>query len=266
MCNKYFMIEYRLKQMPQGLAEILEEAEMFVGEEVFKGETTYLIYSYDDISDILNELNIEYTSTHADETGWEDKWKEYIQEDWLTDDVFFIFEPKTFDDGRKTIYINPALAFGTGAHPTTKVAARLLQTVSEGNTVLDIGSGSGILAILASKSGATEVEAFDIDEQALPNCRENIENNGCTNIKAWAGELTDIADDKQYDVICANIISSVLLSLNDKVVKHTAKYIVYSGILISEYDEVVAKMLKEGYSVDEYLEIAEWCGVRFKKG
>ncbi len=266
MCNIYYMIEYRLLNMPQGLAELLEEAEIFVAEEEFKGEKSYLIYSYDDISDILNELNIEYTSTHAEETGWEDKWKEYIKEDWLTDNVYFIFEPKSFEDGRKTIYINPALAFGTGAHATTKIAARLLEKVSTGNTVLDIGTGSGILAILASKSGATHVEAFDIDEQALPNCIENINNNNCDNIKAWAGELSDIKQENTYDVICANIISSVLLTLNDKIISHANKYIVYSGILISESKEVIEKLSVDGFVVDEYLEMNEWCGVRLRKG
>ena len=76
------MIEYRLQLLPDALRMILEEAEAFIGEEEFKGQKTYLIYSSDDISDILKELNIPFESKDTEETGWQEKWKEYIQEDY----------------------------------------------------------------------------------------------------------------------------------------------------------------------------------------
>ena len=134
-----FMIEYRLNTLPDVLRMLLEEAEAFIGEEEFQGKTTYLIYSEDDITDILRELDITFESKNTEETNWQEKWKEYIQEDYLTEDIFFVFEKnKAFDDNRRTLYINPSLAFGTGAHPTTKIAAQLLSRCIKGKTMLDV--------------------------------------------------------------------------------------------------------------------------------
>ncbi len=258
------MIEYRLQILPDALRLLLEEAEAFIGEEEFKGQKTYLIYSSDDISDILNELGIPFESKDAEETGWQEKWKEYIQEDYLTDDIYFIFEKdKTFEDNRRTLYINPSLAFGTGAHPTTKIAARLLSKVCSGKSILDVGTGSGILAIAASMDGAKHIDAFDIDPMSLDNCLENIKNNNCSNIDAWTGDIADIKD-KSYDIVCANIISSVLLVLKDNINRLTTEYVIYSGILESEFDNIKDELCK-GYQIDERITINEWTGVRLKK-
>lgn len=258
------MIEYRLQILPDALRLLLEEAEAFIGEEEFKGQKTYLIYSSDDISDILNELGIPFESKDTEETGWQEKWKEYIQEDYLTDDIYFIFEKdKTFEDNRRTLYINPSLAFGTGAHPTTKIAARLLSKVCSGKSILDVGTGSGILAIAASMNGAKRIDAFDIDPMSLDNCLENIKNNNCSNIDAWTGDIADIKD-KSYDIVCANIISSVLLAIKDDVNRLTTEYVIYSGILESEFDNIKDELCK-GYQIDERITINEWTGVRLKK-
>lgn len=258
------MIEYRLQILPDALRLLLEEAEAFIGEEEFKGQKTYLIYSSDDISDILNELGIPFGSKDTEETGWQEKWKEYIQEDYLTNDIYFIFEKdKTFEDNRRTLYINPSLAFGTGAHPTTKIAARLLSKVCSGKSILDVGTGSGILAIAASMNGAKHIDAFDIDPMSLDNCLENIKNNNCSNIDAWTGDIADIKD-KSYDIVCANIISSVLLAIKDNVNRLTTEYVIYSGILESEFDNIKDELCK-GYQIDERITINEWTGVRFKK-
>ena len=258
------MIEYRLQILPDALRLLLEEAEAFIGEEEFKGQKTYLIYSSDDISDILNELGIPFESKDTEETGWQEKWKEYIQEDYLTDDIYFIFEKdKTFEDNRRTLYINPSLAFGTGAHPTTKIAARLLSKVCSGKSILDVGTGSGILAIAASMDGALHIDAFDIDPMSLDNCLENIKNNNCSNIDAWTGDIADIKD-KTYDIVCANIISSVLLVLKDNINRLTTENVIYSGILESEFDNIKDELCK-GYQIDERITINEWTGVRLKK-
>lgn len=258
------MIEYRLQTLPDALRLLLEEAEAFIGEEEFKGQKTYLIYSSDDISDILNQLGISFESKDTEETGWQEKWKEYIQEDCLTSDIYFIFEKgKTFEDNRRTLYINPSLAFGTGAHPTTKIAARLLSKVCSGKNILDVGTGSGILAIAASMNKALHIDAFDIDPMSLDNCLENIKNNDCLNIDAWTGDIADIKN-KTYDIVCANIISSVLLAVKDNVNRLSSEYVIYSGILDSEFDSVKDELCL-GYQIDERITIKEWTGVRLKK-
>ena len=269
------MIEYRLETLPEGLRFLLEEAGAFIGEEDFKGVITYLIYSSDDINDILTSLNINFTSKETSETNWEEKWKEFIQEGYLTNNIYYVFEPnKTFSDNRKTIYINPSLAFGTGTHATTQIAARLLEKVSENKTVLDVGTGSGILSIVASISGATSIDAIDIDPMSLNNCLENINNNKISNIKAWTGEINSI-ENKTYNIVCANIISSVLLSIKEDIFKRATDYIVFSGILVSEYNDFINALIDASYvskdnsdslwHIDEEISINEWIGVRLKK-
>lgn len=258
------MIEYRLQTLPDVLRILLEEAEAFIGEEEFKDKKTYLIYSSDDISDILNELGIPFESKDTEETGWQEKWKEYIQEDYLTSDIYFIFEKgKKFEDNRRTLYINPSLAFGTGTHPTTKIAARLLSRVCSNKNILDVGTGSGILAIAASMNNALHIDAFDIDPMSLDNCLENIKHNNCSNIDAWTGDIADIKD-KSYHIVCANIISSVLLAIKDNINRLASEYIIYSGILDSEFDSIKDELCI-GYQIDERLTINEWTGVRLKK-
>ncbi len=258
------MIEYRLQILPDVFRILFEEAETLIVEEEFKDQKTYLIYSSDDISDILNELGIPFEAKDTEETGWQEKWKEYIQEDYLTSDIFFVFEKdKKFEDNRKTLYINPSLAFGTGTHPTTKIAARLLSKICSGKSMLDVGTGSGILAISASMNGAKYIDAFDIDPMSLDNCLENIKNNDCPNIEAWTGNISDIKD-KSYDIVCANIISSVLLAIKDNVNRLSSEYVVYSGILDSEFDSIKDELCL-GYQIDERLTINEWTGVRLKK-
>lgn len=259
------MIEYRLKTMPDVLRVLLEEADAFIGEEEFKGETTYLIYSEDDISDVLASLNIEFESKDTEETGWQEKWKEFINDGWLTEDIYYVFDrDKKFDDGRKVIYINPSLAFGTGNHPTTQIAARLLAGIVNGKSVLDVGTGSGILAISAELNGAKSVDAFDIDPLGLPNCLENISNNNCKSVNAWTGSIQEISG-KKYDVVCANIISSVLLELKEYINNLASEYIVYSGILTSEYDRVKELLCGSDFIEDKVISINEWTGMRLKR-
>lgn len=254
------MLEYRLFSLPDDLKNLFEELDIFIAEENFAGKNSFLVYSEDDISDILKAFHASFEMKDVVETGWQEKWKEYIKENWLTNNFYFIFEPKTFEDGRKTVYINPSLAFGTGAHPTTQIAARLLEKVAKNKSVLDIGSGSGILAILAEKSGAKIVEAFDIDPVSLPNCHENIVNNNCSKITAWAGDINDVGN-KKFDVVVANIISSVLKEISPTVNKITSQYIIYSGILESEYNDVINHLTPSGGHVCERLTIGGWTGV-----
>lgn len=269
------MIEYRLDSMPEVLRTLLEEADAFIGEEDFKGEKTFLIYSSDDISDVLTSLGVNFTAKDTSETNWEEKWKEFIEEGYLTNNIYYVFEPnKVFDDNRKTIHINPSLAFGTGTHATTQIAARLLEGVSHGNTVLDVGTGSGILSIVASISGAKEVDGIDIDPMSLSNCLENLKNNRVSNVRAWTGEVGSITD-RTYNVTCANIISSILLSIKEDVFRLSTDYIVFSGILVSEFDEFIDALVDANlvskdenndlWHIDETLKINEWIGVRLKK-
>lgn len=110
------------------------------------------------------------------------------------------------------IVITPKMSFGTGHHETTALMLSIqLFTDHQGKRVLDVGCGTGILAIMAAKLGASQVKAFDVDEWAVENCRENIELNACSNLSVSQGTIGDVDPAERFDIILANINRNVLL-------------------------------------------------------
>src|SRR4051812_7715864 len=142
-------------------------------------------------------------------------------------------------DPRRTIVIDPAMAFGTGEHQTTRGVLRLMQTVIRaGDRVADLGSGSAVLAIAAAKLGASTVAAIELDHDAIENAEENVERNGVSKvvrvIEGDAGLLLSLV--APVRVIFANIIASVLRELlpGFKEVLQPGGQVILSGILVTE--------------------------------
>lgn len=254
------MYEYRYGELAEEIIEKLADLGIYPIEETFKGEARCNVIYYDEtLTEIIED---DYISrTLVEETGWEEKWKEFIKPGNLTDNLKYDFDIDK-DVSSDTILINPSMAFGTGTHPTTRCAAELLEKVCEGRRVLDAGCGSGILAIAASKCGAEEVFAFDIDDIALVNTYENIKLNRVDNIHAWAGEIGGFRGDA--DVVVANIITSVLNYIHADVLALKPEFIVYSGILDSEYDDFMSQLDTSGYDIVESNGVEEWRGVLLK--
>jgi ribosomal protein L11 methyltransferase len=141
--------------------------------------------------------------------------------------------------GVTVVRLDPGLAFGTGSHPTTRLALRFLENaVRGGERVLDYGCGSGILAISAVKLGAGRVDAVDIDPQAVRTCRANAEANAVT---LRAGLPEEIGADR-YDIVIANILSQPLIALAPVLAARTSSggWLALSGILDKQVPEVVA--------------------------
>ena len=145
------------------------------------------------------------------------------------------------------IIITPKMSFGTGHHQTTKLMlCHQLKTSHEGKRVLDVGCGTGILAIMASRLGAAEVRACDIDEWAVENSRENFELNHCTNIEVQQGTLQETSFTGTYDIVLANINKNVLL----EEMKTYVKYLKPDGLLFLSgfYEADVEDLLTEASS------------------
>jgi ribosomal protein L11 methyltransferase len=142
------------------------------------------------------------------------------------------------------LIITPKMSFGTGHHQTTYLMIKNQMNIDHrGKRVMDAGCGTAILSVMASKLGAKEVEAFDIDEWSVSNGKENIEVNGCTNIRHQRGKLSELNFQGRFDVILANINKNVLL----EEIKLYKQYLSSEGLLLLSgfYVEDIPDLLKE---------------------
>ena len=163
---------------------------------------------------------------------------------------------KKTDFKGKTIYIEPGSGFGTGTHPTTKLCLRWIeQNLKKNQTVLDFGSGSGILSIAVSKITRNKISGVEIDQLAIDNANYN---NKINDLKIEYVLLKDFSQNKKYDTVISNILASVLITLSDDFRLITKKELVLSGILISQKEIVIAKY-KDWIDLNLVSENDDWC-------
>ncbi len=159
------------------------------------------------------------------------------------------------------IEIDPGMAFGSGVHETTRMCLELLQKyIKQGDAVLDVGCGSGILAIAAAKLGAGHVLALDYDSVSVSVAKDNAKANGAASVEVRESDLLQRADTGPYNIILANIIADTIIKLNKKtksILAESGIYIV-SGIIKERLDEVLLSMKQRGYIVTEQINMGEW--------
>ena len=169
---------------------------------------------------------------------------------------------------RYDIIINPKMSFGTGHHETT--AMMLEQQLSldfADKAVLDVGSGTGILAVLAAKMGARNVLAFDIEEWAVENARENAELNDCPQVTVFQGTIADVDPSNRYDLVLANINRNVLLAeipTYTDLLK-TDGYLLVSGFYEHDAPDIQQKAIEAGLRPVRSMTNREWTSLVFQK-
>ncbi|GAB4048472.1 50S ribosomal protein L11 methyltransferase [Spirosoma litoris] len=169
---------------------------------------------------------------------------------------------------RYDIVINPKMSFGTGHHETT--AMMLEQQLGldfAGKSVLDVGSGTGILAILAEKMGAQTVLAFDIEEWAVENARENAELNDCPKTTVFQGTIADVDPTTQYDIVLANINRNILLAEIPSYTNLLTNngYLVVSGFYENDAPDIEQKAVEVGLSLANRATTNQWTSLSFYK-
>ena len=212
----------------------------------------------------LGPLSVEIKTD--DDSQWKDKWKEYFKPAKISKSIVVkpTWEEYTAKDGEKVLEIDPGMAFGTGTHETTSLCVRLMEDyMKPGDKVLDVGCGSGILAIVGAMLGAGDVLGVEIDPVAVEIARENIMLNKVENVaKAQFGDLTKGIDFKA-DVVVANLMADLVMLLSKDVAAHMlpgARYI-SSGILMEKAPVVVDCMRSLGFKILEVKQDGMWCAV-----
>ena len=214
-------------------------------------------------SGIPFELELDGVS----EEDWADSWKKYYKpiktgKRLVIVPVWEKYEPAP---GEITVLMDPGMAFGTGTHETTRLCAALLEKyVKPGCSMLDVGCGSGILAICAAKLGAGKCFACDIDPVSVRIAAENAELNGTPAVVCRKSDLlSDVPEESGgYDVCTANIVADVIIRLAPDIGKYLAPdaALIVSGIIVERRDEVVRSLNDHGFEVfDDVTENGWYC-------
>ena len=218
----------------------------------------------------LETGDIELTRQELAEEDWADNWKKYFEPARITHDLTIVPSWTDYEvtTGEKVIKLDPGMAFGTGTHPTTKMSLFALeQVLRNGEIVLDVGTGSGVLSIASSLLGAKEIFAYDLDDVAVRVAQENIAlNAGTENIHVAAGDLLKGVD-IEADVIVANILADILVNLTDDAYRllKDEGYLIMSGIISEKWNLVRESAETAGFFLETHMVQGEWNACVFKK-
>lgn len=226
------------------------------------------------IRDRMRESDIEgrVEVIGVSEEDWANSWKAYYKPLHIGKKMVIVPAWERYEEkpGEIIVRMDPGMAFGTGTHETTRLVIELLEEYTKpGMRVLDVGCGSGILAICARKLGAAECKAYDIDPVAVRVARENIKDSGETGVTCDVSDLlrgVDLAGGR-YDLICANIVADIIIRMAPDVgayMKDDA-ILLASGIITERAEEVEAALAANNLTVAARHDDNGWCALVVKK-
>ena len=226
------------------------------------------------IRDRMRESDIEgkVEVIGVSEEDWANSWKAYYKPLHIGKKMVIVPAWERYEEqpGEIIVRMDPGMAFCTGTHETTRLVIELLETYTKpGARVLDVGCGSGILAICARKLGAGECKAYDIDPVAVRVARENIKDSGETNVTCDVSDLLRDVDltGGRYDLICANIVADIIIRMAPDVgayMKDDA-ILLASGIITERAEEVEAALTANHLTVAARHDDNGWCALVVKK-
>lgn len=239
---------------------------IFVPEE--KPIAEFRAFLQDRFRDLSLSVSIEVEGVSEDD--WAENWKKYYKPISLGRvTVVPAWETYEAKEGEVIVRMDPGMAFGTGTHETTRLVMRILQDViAGGERVLDVGTGSGILSICASKLGAGEIFAYDIDPVAVRVAKENAEADGCHNITVGVSDLLAGVDRaKKYGVCVANIVADIILRMLPDIgeLLLPGAPLILSGIIAPRKEDVIAAAKAEGFTVEREENENDWVALLVRR-
>lgn len=232
----------------------------YVQKDLFDSQALEEIYLFK-----TKEHQISWSSKTVVQQNWNAEWEKsfkpiLVQDKCLVRAPFHEQQQVTYD-----IVIEPKMSFGTGHHETTfMMLSHILENDFKNKSVLDMGCGTGVLAILAEKCGATALEAIDIDNWCYINSIENVERNGCRSITVKEGDASLLGDTK-FDVILANINRNILLKDIPTYVSCLKKggILFLSGFYLEDLEMISAKCGEFGLQFEKNLEKNNWVAAKY---
>jgi ribosomal protein L11 methyltransferase len=208
------------------------------------------------------------TISEVNEEEWATAWKKYynpvkISERFTIVPTWEIYEPVSSDE--LIIELDPGMAFGTGTHPTTVMCIQALErTVKQGDRVIDVGTGSGVLSIAAAMLGAQEIRAYDLDEVAVTQAKLNIKLNKVSDIVTVSqNNLLDNVEEGAADVIVANILAEVIVRFTNDAARalKPGGFFITSGIIQQKKELVKEALASSGFEIVETILMEDWVAI-----
>ena len=279
---KYFEVTFTILPYSETASDVLSALTAEIGFESFVecegGMQAYVQQSLFDeaalkaiLSDFpMPDTQITYTITEPEDKNWNEEWEKNFFQPIVIEGRCVIHSTfhKDYPKAEYDIVINPQMAFGTGHHETTSsILGALLEADLKGKSVLDMGCGTSILAILASMRGADRVTAIDIDDWCVNNSRDNIALNHLNNITVELGDVSLLKGREPFDVVIANINRNILLNDMHAYVDcmHSGSEIYMSGFYVEDIDAIRQCGENLGLEFVGYREKNRWAAVKLIK-
>ena len=279
---KYFEVTFTILPYSETASDVLSALTAEIGFESFVecegGMQAYVQQSLFDeaalkaiLSDFpMPDTQITYTITEPEDKNWNEEWEKNFFQPIVIEGRCVIHSTfhKDYPKAEYDLVINPQMAFGTGHHETTSsILGALLEADLKGKSVLDMGCGTSILAILASMRGADRVTAIDIDDWCVNNSRDNIALNHLNNITVELGDASLLKGREPFDVVIANINRNILLNDMHAYVDcmHSGSEIYMSGFYVEDIDAIRQCGENLGLEFVGYREKNRWAAVKLIK-
>ena len=274
LIEDYSDIEENFKNVYADLIEdeLMKADRTVASVSVFISEERSFPEAFGYINDRLAAAGIkaEVEVSGVSDEDWANSWKKYYHPIKIGKRIVIVpaWEDYKLSEGELPVIMDPGMAFGSGTHETTRLVSELLDKyLTPGDTVLDVGTGSGILSIAASLLGAKRVAAYDIDPTAVRIARENVKINKRDNITVGVSNLLSDVELLGYNVICANIVADIIIKMSPDLYRFAADGCTFiaSGILNERKAEVLEAMKKTPFSQLDELEENGWCALVFRR-